>query len=109
MLLSLSLILITLGLFRNEHTELALIGFVFLFLLSFLLINNDIQYRVGYDTNTTYTYTDGNLSLTEETTRDVYTTSTMGGSLSHSFGYWLAVISIVGFIGMILALKKEKW
>lgn len=53
-LLSLSLILIAIGLFRPEHTELALVGFVFLFLLSLVLIVGDLQYKTGYTERLTY-------------------------------------------------------
>jgi len=118
-LLALSLVLITLGLFRPEHSELSIIGFAFLFLLSFLIIGDDLQYKSGVDINTTSdtSYFTG-INITEpynSTTvintieRNVYNSYSMGGTLSHSFGYWLAILSVIGFIGVIVGAKKPKW
>jgi len=100
---SLSLILIILGLFRTEHTELALVGFLFLFLLSFLIINSDIQQKTGEITNSTVT---GN--FTQEITTYQYADIDLGGTFSHSFGYWLAVMAIIGFIGCLIGIKHSK-
>ena len=112
-----SFTLIALGLFRTEHTELALIGFVFLFLISLNILNNTIDYKIGTNTTSNFSYTqdyfnDGSnmtlLTSSFESVTDLYTTSTMGGALSHTLGYWLAVGSIIGFIGVILGLRKSK-
>jgi len=111
--LVLSLILIGLGLFHKEHTELALIGFLFLFLLSIAIQNGNIEYKNGYNVSSTfdYTTTDNTTLLTSsfETYTDIFTPVTFdGGFTSHLVGYWLAVISILGFIGIILGLRKSK-
>lgn len=109
-----SFTLIALGLFRTEHTELALIGFVFLFLISLNILNNTIEYKVGTNTSSTFNYTyvpvaNGTLLTSSfESVTDIYDTVTLGGSLSHTLGYWLAVGSIIGFIGVILGLRKSK-
>jgi len=113
--LALSLILIALGLIVSEHTELALIGFVFLFLLSMLMINSDIQYKVGTETNITNTLDATNTSIlsSQIITRDSYATFTadttlswLGRTLSHVIGYWLAIASIVGFAGVLMGYRK---
>jgi hypothetical protein len=109
--LLLSIILISLGLFIREHTELTLIGFLFLFLLSFVVIGGDIQYKVGE--NTTYThecqtcdaYNYSEVLVLSETT-NIYQNISMGGTLAHSFGYWLAVLSLVGFVAIMLSFKS---
>lgn len=93
--------MIVLGFYRPEHSELPLIGFFFLFLLSLQIIDGDLQYRIGEHTNITY---DDALNLTIETTRADYSTYS-----SHNFGYWLAVASAVGFAGVLYGLKKTKW
>lgn len=108
-LLALALALITLGLFRSEHTELSIIGFVFLFLLSLTIINQNIDYKIGYETNTTYTYSGGNLTFTNEVTTDLYDSLTLGSDNAHNFGYWLAVVSIIGFVGVLVSLRGQKW
>ena len=113
--LALSLILIALGLLITEHTELALIGFVFLFLLSMLMINSDIQYKVGTQTNITNTLDPSNSSIltSQITTVDTYATFTanttlgwLGRTLSHVLGYWLAIASIVGFVGVLMGYRR---
>lgn len=117
--LGLSLILVIIGLFTREHTELSLIGFVFLFLLSMTIISQDIDYKIGYDKNINYSYscldvcdTQENQTLltsSTETVRDQYATFTLGGTLSHSIGYWLAIASIIGFIAVILSLRTTRY
>ena len=104
--LVLSLILIALGLFIPEHSELSLIGFFFLFLLAMLILFGTITHKTGTQNNVTCEYADGNLTGSIEEVTDIYTPITMDGTLSHSFGYWLALISVVGFIGVIVALKR---
>ena len=101
--LSLSIILIALGLFAREHTELSIVGFVFLFLLAMILINQTLVYKIGTDTNSTVT---GN--LTTETTRDIYVPITADSSTAHHFGYYLAVASIIGFVGGLIGLKRSR-
>ncbi len=118
--LILSLTLICLGLIKTEHTELSIVCFVFLFLLAMMIINNNIEYKVGTQTNTTFFYPGGNNSLnpdnTTVTTTDIYNTYTANQNLSWSsktlsglIGYWLAVASIVGFIACLLGLKKQRY
>jgi len=111
--LALTIILIALGLFRAEHTELSLIGFLFLFLLSFSIIGENIDYKVGTDTNITYHYVEGDaigkINHTSKISRDVYDTATVGSTNSHRFGYWLAVCSIIGFAGVILGMRRQKF
>lgn len=112
---AISFILIALGLFRIEHTELSLIGFVFLFLLSMVILNGQITYKIGTNTSSNFTYTPNasgtNITLLtssfEEVT-DIYGPITLGGALSHSLGYWLAIASIIGFIACILGLKHSR-
>lgn len=109
-LLSLSFALITLGLFRQEHTELSLIGFVFLFLLSMIIINGQLEYKTGQYLNTTFTYEPiGGIyyvNASYETQLDIYSPANMTGLLSHSVGYWLAICSVIGFLGVLLSLRK---
>lgn len=111
--LVLSLVLITLGLKFTEHTELALIGFLFLFLLSLVILNENIVYEIGENVSSTFTYTGvGNntlLTSSFETYTSNYEPITFdGGITSHLVGYWLALISILGFIGVILGIRHSK-
>lgn len=105
--LALSIILIVIGLAKPEETGMAIIGFVFMFLLSFTLINNNLEYHIGEQKNTSYVYSETNLEInyTIEDTRLIYATYTDNNS--HTFGYWLAVISFLGFLMCVLGLKGE--
>lgn len=107
-LLCLSLALIAIGVFRAEHTELSLIGFFFLFLLATLLIANDVQYVVGIDQNYTYSLVNGTYEVSSISARDIYDTAQLGGGMSHSFGYWLAICSLVGFVAVLLGLRRSQ-
>jgi hypothetical protein len=111
--LALAFVLIALGLFKPEHTELSLIGFVFLFLLSMQIIAGNISYNSGTNTTSYFAYTPNyeslNLTLLTSSNETVvynYTPMVLDGVLAHLIGYWLAVISIVGFIGVILSIRK---
>jgi hypothetical protein len=105
-----SLFIIFLGLYRTEHTELGLVGFIILFMLSLVLLGGDIQYKVGMDINTTYSYDDDNTTMTSSYTenRDVYDTFTAGGTLSHLVGWLMAVMSFIGFIGVLVGIKFSR-
>ena len=118
-----SLILVSIGLFRPEHTEMALIGFVFIFLLGLTVEAGSIQYKTGV--NETYSYkclccTDGRVgedqscangtSLSVDTIEhtDVYADFEAGGILSHILGYWLMVMAIIGFIGVLVSIRAQR-
>ena len=106
-----SLIFIALGLFFSEHTELSLIGFVFLFLLSFTVINNNLQYQTGQTKEINYTYNaDTSLNATHEVVNNTYISfnDTTSKFNTHIFGYWLALASFIGFVGIILGLRKSR-
>lgn len=126
--LVLSLILIALGLFRTEHTELSLIGFFFLFLLSLVILGGQIQYKTGviynYGCLCCGEYLDEeqrpifgahncsdvtNSSLVITSMSDNYETWEGGGTLSHTVGYWMAIASVAGFAGVLWGLARTNW
>lgn len=110
--LALSFVLVGLGLFRPEHTELSLIGFVFLFMLSFVLLTGNITIANGTNTSSQFNYTtNGNLTLLTssfESVENLYTPISLEGSLAHIIGYWLAVGSFLGFLGILLGLRHSR-
>jgi len=108
-----SLVLVALGLYRLEHTELSLVGFVFLFLLSMVVIGDNLTYQTGETTTITNTHGLVNdsvvlLNSTETTVSDfsIYT-DTSGFFTTHNFGYLLAVLSVIGAIGSFVSIKPE--
>lgn len=122
-LLLISLVLVGLSLYRNEHAELGIVGFTFIFLLSFVMIGGDIQYKVGVNETLSYsclccdsqmggTYecpddSNATMMVTAISRVDVYENFTAGGVLSRTVGYWLAVLGVVGLIGVLVSLKPE--
>jgi diacylglycerol kinase len=114
-LLTLSLALVALGLFRTEHTELCLIGFVFIFLLSMTLLNGGIENKVGTTTSSNFSYTANasgtNLTLltsSVESVIDVYSPVKYDGIIQHVLGYFLAFGSLAGFVLILFSMKKER-
>ena len=113
--LALAVIFVALGLYRTEHTELCMIGFIFIFLLSFVVITNNLTYKTGETvtiTNTPglYNGTVVLLNSTEVTTYD-HTTyqDTSGFFTTHRFGYLLAVLSVIGLIGSFVSIRPEEF
>lgn len=106
---------IGLGLYRLEHTELSLVGFVFLFLLSMVVIGDNLTYQTGETTNITNTHGVVNsttvLTFSSEVTTYDYATyqDTSGFFTTHRFGYLLAVMSIIGMIGSFVSIKPERF
>lgn len=103
--LGMSLTLIALGLFRPEHSELSLIGFVFLFLLSFQILNGSLVYETGKQID--YSYDNGTLTQVNETL--LYSPTTQGANLSKSFGFYLAIASFLGFVAVLVGFGKTNW
>jgi len=106
--LVLSLVLIGLGLYFREHSELSLVGFAFLFLLSMILLTGTITQKTGFQSNTTCVYEGGNLTSTIETSSDIYEAVNFDGSSAHRFGYYLAAISVLGFAGVLIGIRRSK-
>lgn len=125
--LVISLVTIFLGFYRSEHSEFSLIGFMFLFLLSMVMIQGNIQYKIGE----TYNYSclccgeylneredliygahvcevTDNSSIYMTSKTDVYGDFTAGGVLSHLVGYYLAVASSLGFAVTLISLRRTK-
>ena len=103
-----SLVMITIGLSRPSESSQALVGFLFLFLLGVVLINGSLEYQVGENINTSYTYVNSSSSQINNTVEyrsDIY--KNFDDTTSHRFGYYLALASAVGFIGVIIGLKKS--
>ena len=104
LLVGISLVLIILGLARPSESAQALIGFFFLFLLSLVILNGNLQYETGL--NVSYVY-DGNLSISSQ--QVTYSNTPFSDSNSKSIGYYMAIGSAVGFIGVIFGIKNTNW
>lgn len=111
--LTISLVFIGLGLYRLEHTELSFVGFVFLFLLSMVVISNNLTYETGQTVNITNSFGIVNnsvvLTFSQEVTTYDYSQyeDSSGFFTTHRFGYLLAVLSVIGMIGSFVSIKPE--
>ena len=106
---AISLVLIIVGLSKPSESAQAIIGFFILFLLSVLiLLPGKLEYQSSTETNMSYVYNETQLSKTYEITTFKYSTyeDTLGG---RGFGYWLAISSAVGMIGVFYSLKKTNY
>lgn len=84
-----------------------------MFLLSLVILNDSLYYKNGEIVNSTFEYSEmGNLTLlssSDEIYTNTYDVMNFdGGATSHLVGYWLAVMSIIGFIAVILGLRKSR-
>lgn len=102
-----SLVLIVIGLVKPDESAQAIIGFFFLFLLSFPLINGSLEIETGANITTTFSYdVSGNVNGSLQNVDYDYTL--WKDTTSHNIGYWLAIASSVGFFGVLFNLDKVK-
>jgi hypothetical protein len=100
---AIAFVMICLGLVKPDESAQALVGFLFLFLLAFtVILPGNLEYKTGEQTN--YTYSDGN--LTQQDLHYVY--SSYNDSNTHAFGYWLSLVSVLGFIFVIMGIRRSK-
>lgn len=120
-----SLVFVIIGLAFPSHSEQALIGFFFLFLLSFVLITDNLEYKVGvgevyvYGNNfSSYHWDYANPPPTNPSTEmvlfhvnktDNYRNYDSGqgirGLTTHNVGFWMAIGSAFGFMSVFLSLR----
>lgn len=114
-----AILIVFIGLYRTEHSELAIIGFILIFYLGMTIINNNLQYKTG--TNETYNYeyynftnpatglNETDLNLNNKFITDYYSTfDEVGFFNSHNLGYWLVTFSILGFLSIFISLRRKK-
>jgi len=106
-LIGICLSLILVGLFRENESGFALIGFGLLFILSFVLINGELEIEKGANITTSFSYdVDGSIS---DSTQDIdYSYNKWDDSTAHQIGFWIAILAAFGFIGMLFAIKGGK-
>lgn len=102
-LAALSVVMIILGLSKPSESAQALVGFFFLFLLGFPIMNGDLQYRTGDVVQTNFTYSAGNLTMTDASTSYSYTSYQ-----SHVFGWYLIVAAAIGFVMVLFGLRNTR-
>lgn len=105
-LVALCLVLITLGLSKPTESAQAILGFFLLFLLSLIVLNGTLEYPTGANISTTYGYTGDKVTSTSQTINDNY--NTFSDTTSHNIGYYLAIASAIGMVGVFYSLRRSK-
>lgn len=107
-LVVISIVLIVLGLARPSESAQALIGFIFLFLLSTsVLMTGNLQYETGSHINTTVSY-DGSGNVVSTNQDVTYDYTSFNDSLSRRMGLYLSIASAIGFAGVLFALRRTR-
>lgn len=103
-----SLSLIALGvIFSKEWSGMAIIGFTFLFLISFIILDGNLEIETGSNVTSLYSYdTDGTINGTTQQINIEY--DEWDDSNSHTVGYFMAIISAIGAFSSIL-ITLTKW
>lgn len=104
----LALVLVIIGLTRPLESAQAIVGFVFIFLLSTgVLLPGNLQVQTGAQTNTTYGY--DSQSLVNSTVQDIsYSYENFDDSSSRQFGLYSAIASVVGFVGVLVGIRRTR-
>lgn len=110
-LVFIAVVLVIIGLARPTESAQALIGFFLLFVLSLVIISGNLEFETGSQINTTYTYDTSNL-VNGTSQQIAYTYSPFvdatGSNTAHWIGYYLALASAIGFVGVIWSIRRVK-
>jgi len=106
-LLLICLVLIVIGLFKPDESAYAIIGFLFLFILSIIMLNGQVEIETGANTSSSFSY-DATGTLIGHNQNIVYSYQEWNDTTSHRIGYWLVVISVLGFVGVLFTIDKVK-
>jgi hypothetical protein len=103
LLLGVSVVLIIIGLARPRESAQALVGFLFLFILSMVMVSGAVQYDTGANVSSTYSY-DASNNVIATNQAITYSYANFNDSTSHNIGIYLAITSALGFIGVMVGL-----
>lgn len=104
-LLALSVVVCVLGYFTGDEPYLT-VGLFFLFLLSILILNGELEYHTGENTNTTFYYND--TTLTSQTENTALTYTAWNDTVSRRIGWGLAVATALGTALSLYNTRKRR-
>lgn len=96
------------GFIWRDHTELSIIGFLFLFLLALSLSGGSVEYKTGSNLTALVNY-DGSGNIDNITQSLSYNYANFNESTSQSFGRYLAIASFLGLVITLVSLGVTKW
>jgi hypothetical protein len=111
-ILGTSLALITLGFIVKDHTEITLIGFVLMFLISMSVMVSGLTYKVGENVTISYEYANesiGQINKTVIESSDTYANDPANTGINRSFGFFMTILSVVGFSAVFYSMRKGRY
>lgn len=110
--MALSLALVVIGFAWPEHSEISILGFIFMFLLALVILNNGLTVKTGVVRSGNFSYNSSaatpyllNASVSEVDVYATYADST-GFMSAHNVGFYMAVVAVAGFAGVLFALRR---
>ena len=103
--LSLAVLLIILGYLTDDEPYVP-IGLFFLFLLSIVILNGNLELRNGETSMTNFTYSTNDTLVAEEEVT-TYTYEAWNDSQSRQVGIWMAIVSFLGFILSLIQFTRR--
>jgi len=102
-LISLALIIISI-VYSKQWGGFGIVGFTFLFLISFVMLQGNLEVETGANVTSNYGY-DVNGSVTSTNQVITYSYESWDDSNSHTIGYFLAIVSFIGFAASFLNIR----
>lgn len=110
-ILGLALILVIAGRY-TDAPPVAIAGYSIIFILGLVIMLGSLQYITGETSLSNYTYIAGNLTSINETRTYTYgyydNEIVQGITLSHSIGFLMCVLSVLGFMSVMFNLNPRK-
>lgn len=103
-LMVLGLVLVVLGIVFTQHTELAIVGFVFLLVLGLQMNTGQVEYRTGSNITASVGYNGSSIDTITQNVQYAYVP--FNNSLSEMFGKYTAIAAAFGVIVMFFALTR---
>jgi len=106
-LVVLSFFLVLIGYWQNDMNY-RMVGFLFLFLLSWSLINDNLEYQSTIEKEINNTYTEYNTTVVLDSSTEISTKKYSSYDGTTKYGIYLAIASLLGFVSIFLDYKDRR-